>query len=317
MIDAEALTKVFGNFTAVGGVDLHVERGRILALLGPNGAGKTTTVRMLTSIIRPTSGRAAIAGYDTVRDARQVRGMVGLLTELPGLYGRMSALHYLDFFGKLQGVEKAERQKRSEHLLRRFGIWEARKRPIGAYSKGMRQKMALARALIHQPSVIILDEPTSAMDPASAKLVRDQILDLRDEGRTLVVCTHNLAEAETLADQVAIVKAGKIVAEGTMEQLKRRLLGSPSYELRVAGSSECVPSLLGSEVEFDGRIDGRLWYRVDNPEQTNPRVLRRLIDAGVEVISLAEVPRNLESVYLRIVEPEAEAIERPESVNAS
>jgi ABC-2 type transport system ATP-binding protein len=312
LIEAEGLTKTFGTFPAVRGISLQVERGRILALLGPNGAGKTTTVRMLTSILRPTAGRAAIAGFDTVRDAQEVRRRVGLLTELPGLYGRMSALDYLDFFGQLQGVGRGERSRRSEQLLRRFGIWEQRDRAIGAYSKGMRQKMALARALIHQPEVIILDEPTSAMDPASAKQVRDQILELRAEGRTVVVCTHNLAEAETLADQVAIVKAGRIVAEGTTAELRRRLLGSPSYELWLDGDATSARYQIADLVQVEWTDGDRLTYRVAAPERTNPAVLRRLVAADLPVISLSEVPRNLESIYLRIVEGDGPPV--PEAV---
>jgi ABC-2 type transport system ATP-binding protein len=311
LIEAEGLTKRFGTFTAVRGVSLRVESRRILALLGPNGAGKTTTVRMLTSILKPTAGRAAIAGYDTVRDAQQVRRLVGLLTELPGLYGRMDALQYLDFFGKLQGVGRAERTQRSERLLKRFDIWEARHRPIGTYSKGMRQKMALARALIHEPAVIILDEPTSAMDPASAKLVRDQILELRADGRTVIVCTHNLAEAEALADQVAIIKAGEILAEGSMEALKRRLLGSPSYELRLRGPASAALPAVEQLAEIESLDGDRLSYRVDAPESTNPEILRRLVGSGVAVVSLSEVPRNLEAIYLHIVEGD-EAPQRQE-----
>jgi ABC-2 type transport system ATP-binding protein len=185
MIEAEALTKQFGDFTAVQDVSLYVSEGEVLALLGPNGAGKTTTVRMLGSILKPTRGSARIAGYDTVTEARQVRQVIGLLTEFPGLYLRMKGLDYLGFFGELQGMPRALIRSRSEALLKRFQLWDAHNKQVGHYSKGMKQKLTLVRAMLHDPQVLFLDEPTSAMDPHSAKLVRDSIIDLRGEHRTI------------------------------------------------------------------------------------------------------------------------------------
>ena len=208
MIEAKALTKQFQDFTAVNQLDLHVAEGEVLAILGPNGAGKTTTVRMLGSILRPTSGQATIAGFDTVKDAEAVRQMIGLLTEFPGLYTRMKGVEYLHFFGELQGIAKKTRVARIEKLLTQFQLWDAREKRLGEYSKGMKQKLTLVRAMLHDPQVLFLDEPTSTMDPHSAKLVRDAILQLRQEKRTVIICTHNLAEAELLADRIAIIRHG-------------------------------------------------------------------------------------------------------------
>src|SRR6478609_4411517 len=233
MIETRGLTKRFGHFTAVDHLDLQVAEGEILALLGHNGAGKTTTVRMLTGLLQPTEGTARIAGYDTVTESLQVRQLIGLLTELPGLYNRMPVLEYLDFFGQLHGMPAAARRERSAELLDRFGLAALPDRRLGEYSKGMRQKVALIRTLLHDPQVIFLDEPTSAMDPLSAKLVRDSITTLRGLHRTLVLCSHNLAEAEALADRIAIIKRGRILAQGTADELKWRLLGPPLYELRL------------------------------------------------------------------------------------
>ncbi len=179
MIQTENLCKCFDDFLAVDQVNLQVRAGEVLALLGPNGAGKTTTLRMLTSVLRPTSGWARVAGYDIVTQAQSVRSSVGILTEQHGLYGRMSAEEYLDFFGQVYRMQIDKRRKRVDELLGQYGLEGERKRKIGEYSKGMRQKLALARALFHDPPVLLMDEPTSAMDPESARLVRDAIHDLR------------------------------------------------------------------------------------------------------------------------------------------
>jgi ABC-2 type transport system ATP-binding protein len=301
MIETAGLTKQFGDFTAVAGIDLLVHEGEVLALLGPNGAGKTTTVRMLASILKPTAGWARIAGYDTVNDARTVRSIVGLLTEFPGLYLRMRGLEYLDFFGQLQGLSRPERAERSERLLRRFELWDARDKRTGEYSKGMRQKLALVRAMLHDPQVLFLDEPTSAMDPHSAKLVRDAILELRRDQHTVIVCTHNLSEAEMLADRIAIIRRGLIVALGTAPELKAQLLGEPVLELRLAQPLDGLLSDVEDLVKVEGYGDTWLRYSTPDPERVNPRLLQRLAERGVPVVTLSEVPRSLEDVYLRIV----------------
>jgi len=227
MIELIGLTKQFDDLTAVDRVTFSVAPGEILALLGPNGAGKTTTVRMLAAILRPTVGHAFVAGYSVTRQPQEVRRRVGLLTEHPGLYLRMRGKEYLDFFGRLMGLSACERERRARELLARFGMSQAWDQRMGTYSKGMRQKMALVRAMLHDPPVLLLDEPTSAMDPHSAKLVRDAILSLRHHRRAIVICTHNLAEAEALADRIAIIRRGKIIALGTPAELKARLLGPP------------------------------------------------------------------------------------------
>jgi ABC-2 type transport system ATP-binding protein len=302
LIRTEQLTKRFGEFVAVNEVTLTVAAGEILALLGPNGAGKTTTVRMLGSILKPTSGRATVAGYDVVRDARDVRSTVGLLTEFPGLYHRMKADEYLHFFGELQGLSRARREERIEELMKRFGMWNARKKRLGEYSKGMRQKIALIRALIHDPRVLFLDEPTSAMDPQSAKTVRDAIAELRSSDRAIILCTHNLAEAETLADRIAIIKEGRIIALGTPQQLKSHLLGNPLLEMRLGQSLDGLLPAIDSLVTVEEKGDDWFRYRTDVPAQVNPLLVRRLAEEGARIVTLSEVARSLEEVYLRIVE---------------
>ncbi len=302
MIEARTLTKYFDDFRAVESASFHVPAGNVLALLGPNGAGKTTTVRMLTSILKPTSGTASVAGYDIVTQPDQVRASVGVLTEHHGLYLRTSGEEYLDFFGDIYGVAKDVRRKRIKNLLERFGLDEAGDRRIGGYSKGMRQKLALIRSMLHDPPVLLLDEPTSAMDPQSAKQVRDAIADLRQDNRAIILCTHNLAEAEELADSIAIVRKGRIIALGNPEDLKDQLLGAKEMEVRLAASPNGVADSVSDLVTVVARGDSSFRYRAENFDRANPILIKRLSDQNVPVVSLTEVPRSLEAVYLRAVE---------------
>ncbi len=298
MIQTEDLSKQFGDYWAVDGVNLDVYPGQILALLGQNGAGKTTTIRMLTSVLAPTRGRAVIAGFDVVKFPDQVRGSVGVLTEQHGLYLRMTGQEYLDFFGRIYGLDEATRRKRSRELLGYFGLADVAKHNIGQYSKGMRQKLALARTLIHEPPVLLLDEPTSAMDPESAQLVRNAIASLRTNQRTIIICTHNLVEAEMLANRIAIIYQGRIINSGTLDELKRDLLGPAEYEVRFQGkwphaSLRLPPGVIPLE---DGPSGPR--YRVENPQVSNPILLKELMKHKVEVVAFQELPRTLEQVYL-------------------
>jgi ABC-2 type transport system ATP-binding protein len=301
MIQTENLTKQFGDFVAVDEVSLSVPAGQVVALLGPNGAGKTTTVRMLAGILAPTSGRATVGGLDVARSPQQVRQRVGVLTEMPGLYLRMQAMEYLDFFGQLYGLGASQRQARAAALLSRFGMAGAVDKRLNEYSKGMRQKLALIRAMLHDPEVLLLDEPTSAMDPQSARLVRDAIANLRGEQRAIVLCTHNLAEAEALADRIAIIRRGRIIAEGTAAALKSQLLGPPLMELRLAASLDGLLPGLAQQVQVIERGDVWVRYRAENPFTENPRLLRWLAERGADVVTLSEVTRSLEDVYLRVV----------------
>lgn len=301
MIEAVQLGKNFEEFTAVHHLSLQVGAGELLALLGPNGAGKTTTVRMLGAILRPTTGQARVNGYDVVTQADGVRRSIGMLTEQPGLYLRMSGLEYLQFYGRLYGLSDSLVKERSLSLFERFNMGGAENRRLGQYSKGMSQKVGLIRAMLHEPTVLLLDEPTSAMDPHSAKLVRDAITELRDGKRAIILCTHNLAEAESLADRIAIVKQGTIVAEGTTAELKQQLLGQPKLEVR-------VDKLLNGQMkELEGLVtveqvqENVIRYRTPQPELTNPLLVRRLGELGLGIISIYEIPQSLEEVYLRVV----------------
>ncbi len=306
MILTQDLGKQFDGLWAVDGVNLSVRAGEVMALLGPNGAGKTTTVRMLTSVLRPTRGQASVAGYDVTQQPAKVRASVGVLTEQHGLYSRMPAVDYLDFFGQVYGLPRATRRARIHQLLDDFGLADDCQRRISEFSKGMRQKLALARALLHDPPVLLLDEPTSAMDPESALLVRNAIRNLRSASRAIIICTHNLAEAEELADQIAIIRQGKIIAQGTPQELKMNLLGPLEFEVRLAAPLNGYELALPPTVKLSMRGADRFRYQTNSPMQDNPLVLRGLLERQLPVIGLYEVSGSLEQVYMHAINNAAE-----------
>jgi ABC-2 type transport system ATP-binding protein len=305
MIETHQLGKQFGTFHAVRDLSLTIRPGEVLALLGPNGAGKTTTVRMLSAILKPTSGWARVGSHDVVEEARVVRSKVGLLTEYPGLYNRMNALEYLQFFGTLMGMDGVACYQQAELLLKQFDLWEVRTKRLDSYSKGMRQKIALVRALINNPPILFLDEPTTAMDPQSARMVRDAIGELRAADRTILLTTHNLPEAEYLADRIAIIRQGTIIAEGTMKELMRQLLGTSIWEVRLATPDERLPELLRDLVTLEEAGPEVVRYRCPDPQTLNPQMITRLAEHKLALLSIAEVPRSLEQVYLHIVREQA------------
>lgn len=300
MIETNDLSKQFNNnFWAVEGVALKVQPGQILALLGQNGAGKTTTVRMLTALLAPSRGWARVAGYDVTKHPQEVRSNVGVLTEQHGLYMRMTGDEYLDYFGRVYGLSAEQRKTRAEYLLDYFGLAEAAQRRSGEYSKGMKQKLALARALMHDPSVLLLDEPTSAMDPESSRLVRNEISRLRSSKRTIIICSHNLAEAEALADHIAIIYRGRILLNGTLDELKRQVLGPVEFEANFAEAYDAGEFELPAGVEVTSRSATSLKFRVEAPQSANPKLVHMLTSRNAPLVSFHEVPRKLEQVYLK------------------
>lgn len=300
MIECEDLSKKYNDeFWAVDGISFDIPPGQILALLGQNGAGKTTTVRMLTALLSPTRGWARVAGYDVTKNPQEIRANVGVLTEQHGLYMRMSAIEYLDFFGKVYGLGPEKRKTQIKYLLEYFGLAEAAHRRSGEYSKGMKQKLALARALIHDPAVLLLDEPTSAMDPESAQLVRNEIARLRSSKRTIIMCTHNLAEAEALSDKIAIIYRGKILLKGTLDELKWSVLGPVEYEAKFSEPFDAGVLDLPEGVELASRGANSLRFRVKAPMVSNPKVLKKLASINAPLVSFQEVSRKLEHVYLK------------------
>jgi len=305
-IITENLTKVFNAhrkqppIVAVENLTLEINEGEVFGLLGPNGAGKTTTVRMLTTLIAPTSGEAYIGPWKVGRDDRHIRQAVGLLTEAPGMYEALSAEKNLTIYARLYNVHDVKGQV--EKYLRMLGLWERRFDPVGSFSKGMRQKLAIARALLHEPRVLFLDEPTSGLDPEAAKLVRDFIEELESEGRTIILCTHNLDEAERLCQRVAIFKT-RLIAVDTPENLRKRLFGRKVvFHLRHVQPQFVDLLRTFPFVEEVSAFENRLIVGLSDPEEQNPLLVRRLVEAGAEIQFVGELRHTLEDVYLRTIQ---------------
>lgn len=301
MIETHGLTKHFDGTVAVDGLDLHVNAGEIFAFLGPNGAGKTTTVRMLACLVAPTAGQARVAGCVVGRDNDAIRGQIGILTESPGLYEKLSAQQNLDYFGRLYGLSNAARMDRVKYYLGLLGLWERRDEPVGGFSKGMKQKLAIARALLHEPKIVFLDEPTSALDPEAAKIVRDFIAELKSEGRTIFLCTHNLDEADRLADRIGVMKQ-RLIRLDTAENLRRQLYGR-HVVIRMRSIADAhMEALKGlSFIKSLEKRDGQLVLGLEDPDGMTPGVVRTLVQAGGEIQSVGEERHSLEDVYLNLV----------------
>jgi ABC-2 type transport system ATP-binding protein len=303
VIRAEGLTKRFGDLVAVEGLDLEVQEGEVFGFLGPNGAGKTTTLRLLCALIAPTSGTAEVAGLRIGRDDERIRSAVGILTEQPGLYERLSARENLHFYAALYGLDRATASAQVERFLRLMGLWDRRDAPVATYSRGMKQKMAIARAALHEPRVIFLDEPTTGLDPDAAKTVREFIVALRREGRTVFLCTHNLDEADRLCDRIAFFRR-KVIRLDTPDRLRQELYGR-STEFRLVAPPvaadlarvRAVAGVRSAELE-----DGSIIVASEDPTQVNARVVRALVESGSDITWVQERKVHLEEVYLRIVE---------------
>jgi ABC-2 type transport system ATP-binding protein len=236
MIETKGLTKKFGEILAVDRLSIEVEEGEVFGFLGPNGAGKTTTIRMLSALIAPTQGESRVAGYEIGKENYEIRKRVGILTESPGLYDRLSAERNLEFFAHLYEVDDVAGQV--EKYLRMLGLWDRRQDEAGTFSKGMRQKLVIARALLHEPKVLLLDEPTSGLDPEAAKLVREFIGGLKREGRTIFMCTHNLDEADRLCDRIAFFNPSITGANRLPSWLRWNTTDRPNnWRLNAAGVS--------------------------------------------------------------------------------
>jgi len=232
-IRAQGLTKRFGKLLAVDHIDFSVTRGEIFGLLGPNGAGKTTTLRMLCTLLKPTDGTAVVNGFDVRRQPLDVRKSIGVLPEDAGLYDRLSPVEHMLYYGRLHGMGDGDIRKRAEHLLQRVELLDRASEKVGTFSKGMKQKVALLRAFIHNPPVLLLDEPTAGLDVASARSIRDYMLSEKKEGKAVVLSTHNMTEAQKLCDRLAIINHGRIVGLGTVEELTAKTAQTDLEEIFV------------------------------------------------------------------------------------
>ena len=299
MIEAYGLTRKFGELVAIEDLSLEMAEGEVLAFLGPNGAGKTTTIRMLSGIISPTSGYAVIAGRRTDEKVEQLHEVIGLLTETPGFYDRLSAHRNLEFYAGFYTGLNIDRQ--TEKYLKMMGLWERREDKVGTFSKGMKQRLALARALLHEPQVLFLDEPTAGLDPEEAREVRELIKRLSEEGRTIFLSTHNLTEAEFLCHRIAVVQT-RLLALDTAENLRQRL-----FHRQVAVQLESLPSIIVETVakltfvQHVKQDRNQLLVELDDPESTRPELVRHIVEAGGRIMAVSEERHSLEEVYLNLV----------------
>jgi ABC-2 type transport system ATP-binding protein len=303
MITTENLTKKFGDTLAVDRLSLEIAEGEVFGFLGPNGAGKTTTVRMLTCLIGPTSGSATVNSYTVGKEDINIRRTVGILTETPGLYDNISAERNLQIYASLYEVNDPKGQ--IEKYLRMLGLWERRHDEAGTFSKGMKQKLAIARALLHEPRILFLDEPTAGLDPEASRLVRDFIIEIKKQGRTIFLCTHNLDEADRLCDRIGVFKTHLLVLDSP-DRLREQL-----FERKVVFHMKSMKKSLATIVQnlpfvHNTRlIDTKLIVTLDDPEIHNPDIIRTLVNAGAEIQFVGELRRSLEDVYLQLMKPNA------------
>lgn len=299
MIHTENLCKNFGSVRAVENLNIDVGEGKVFGFLGPNGAGKTTTVRMLTSLIHPTSGSARVSDYLIGEDDQAIRRNVGILTETPGFYDNLSAWKNLLIFARLYEIPNPEVQV--EKYLGMMGLSGRKDDETGTFSKGMKQRLAIARALLHEPKVIFFDEPTAGLDPEAAHLVRDFISELRRQSRTIFLCTHNLDEADRLCDEIAVFKT-RLIVVGTPERLREEVFGRkvvvhlekivPKFQEEV----QKLPFVRNSTI-----VDNKLVVGIDQPEVHNPELINLLVGLGAKIQFVGELRRSLEDVYLEMV----------------
>ena len=308
-IEAFDLVRKFGGFTAVEKLSFSIEEGEIFGILGPNGAGKTTTIRMLAALLSPSSGRAVVGGYDVIEDALKVREIIGVLTESPSLYGRLTAIENMEFFAKAYGVtDKSTRDGRIRELLDLFQLWDRRDDHVGQYSKGMRQKLAIARALIHSPEILYLDEPTSGLDPKSSKDIRDLMEELTEnQHQTILLSTHRLEDAEKLCDRVLIINKGRPITVATPGDLRKRFGSGQEVQVGLTQLDEDLVDMvkkLPSVVNLTANNDEKLLSVSLGSEKDTPGLVRALVGYGVGVRYVKPLETSLEEAYLELMEEE-------------
>ena len=303
VIEVSDLTKSFGNFVAVNDVSFSVASGEVFGLLGPNGAGKTTIMRMLCCIISKTSGAAHIGGYDVSNpdDSLKIRKMIGLVPDAVGLYEELSAYDNLDFYGKLYDCPRREREVNIEKFLTMLDLWDKRDQAVGTFSKGMKQKVAVARALVHDPAVLFMDEPTANLDPESSKVVTDFILQLRREGKTIFLNTHNLDEAQRICDRIGILKTS-LLTVNTPEQLRRSVWGNKTVIQLAVIDDAIMAAVHRLKPKNVVRDENQLTIAVNDPHVENPALIEAIVAAGGRIQYVTELNPALAETYLHIIQ---------------
>jgi ABC-2 type transport system ATP-binding protein len=301
MIHVENLTKKFGNIIAVDNISFSVQESKIFGFLGPNGAGKTTTLRMLSTLIQPTNGHIVINDHDCQKDGEYIRSIIGLLTETPGMYEKISAYENLNYFSGFYGIDEQKRKSNIERFLKMFDLWDRKDSLVSTFSKGMKQKLALARALVHEPKILFLDEPTAALDPESAYMVRNFIESLKNERTTVFLCTHNLEEASSLSDIVCIIKS-KIIKISTLDELQKNKK-EKKIEIVFKENAQKYIGLLKTfkEIASIQLKENKVVFALEDPEILNPKIIKLLVDNGSEILYFNEIKASLEEIYLDLI----------------
>ncbi len=306
-IETNQLTRAFGSLVAVDELTLAIPEGTVFGFLGPNGAGKTTTVRMLSALIAPTRGTATVAGHRLGENNEAIRRSIGILTETPGLYDRLSAWQNLMFFAQLYDLSAERAASQVERYLRMLELWERRGDRVGGFSKGMRQKLAIARALLHEPKIIFLDEPTAGLDPEAARVVREFIKELRAEGRTIFLTTHNLPEADELCDLIGVFRS-RLLRLGAPANLRTGMFGTGTQVRVIGDATQWIETVRALPFVHEAHAEnGTLSVRIDQPDDQNPELVRTLVNAGAQIRAVEPISHSLEEVYLELVENEREA----------
>ncbi|MCL7957882.1 MAG: ABC transporter ATP-binding protein [marine benthic group bacterium] len=315
-VHTEGLSRRFDGVTALDGLNLAVPTGSIFGFLGPNGAGKTTTIRLLLGLLEPSSGNAVVLGRDVRRESQAIREQVGVLLDSDGLYERLTARQNLDFFARVARLSKGERDARIRALLEEIDLWDRRDDPVADFSRGMKQKLALARAFLHRPSLLFLDEPTAGLDTPAAVGLRSELVSLaREEGVTVFLTTHNLLEAERVCDRVAVIRQGKLLAEGPPEAIRgggKRKLEVTATGIRPALVARLMntPEVIGADVDSEGRL---ILALADGAE-TAP-LIRLMVETGVEVSEARIAEASLEETFLALVDEDLNGRSRVESAS--
>jgi ABC-2 type transport system ATP-binding protein len=302
MIEVKNLTKKFGDITAVDDISFNVDEGEVFGFLGPNGAGKTTTIRMLCCLISKTSGEAKIAGYQigNSNNSLKIRRIIGLVPDNVGLYEELSAYDNLDYYGKLYECTEKQRRENIEYFLKMLGLWDKRNLSVGDFSKGMKQKVAIARALIHNPKLLFLDEPTVNLDPEYSKVVRDFILSLKKEGKTIFLNTHNLDEAQRICDRIGIIKT-RLLTVNTPEQLEKSVFGN-KIVIQLEKINESILAAVKNLKPKNLTVEGnKIIIDAADPLKESPIFVKAIVSAGGNVQFVAKPNPDLEETYLKIV----------------
>lgn len=304
MITVENLTKKFETVTAVENISFNINESEIFGFLGPNGAGKTTTIRMLSTLISQTSGKITIDNRSPESDGEYIRSIIGLLTESPGMYEKISAYDNLEYYSSFYNIPGTKRKDNIERYLKMFDLWDRKDDLVGTYSKGMKQKLALSRALIHEPKILFLDEPTAGLDPESAHMVRNFIEILKKEKTTVFLCTHNLEEASNLSDRVCIIKR-RIIRIATLSELQSDDKNKRVEIVFTDNASRYIKLLEEIDKIKDIHADNnRAILVIEEPEISNPLIIKKLVDNGAEILYFNEIKATLEEIYLDLIKDE-------------